>query len=223
MDAKTPANNNSEEAEVKSQSVAEILQTLNQNPINFLIKSFLELTGGSVLYCLSAVFVAYGIVKVLGPILAESGGLKEALPCIGTLHVYELALLGALVLIVSRKVVDDAISITILIALYLVATCIAQGSVSETEFSISFYMGLGGITLAFGKFYVMRRFTRIPFRALSIAGLGILVAYNYIGPVLMARSVSVNPTEEAARRDLWLYLCLVMLAGGVYRGGVILL
>jgi hypothetical protein len=213
MDAKTPANNNNEETTVKPQSVTEALQSLNQSPINFLIKSFLELTGGSVLYCLSAVFVAYGIVKLLGPVLAESSGLKGALPCIGTLHFYELALLGVLVLIVSKKVVDDAISITILIALFLVATSIAQGSVAEKDFSTSFYLGLGGIGLALGKFYTMRRFARIPFRALSIAGLGILVAYNYIGPTLMARSVSVNPTAEAARRDFWLYLSLAMFVG----------
>jgi len=216
MDAKTPANNNSEEPAVKQQSSTEILQSLNQTPINFLIKSFLELTGGSVLYCLSAVFVAYGIVKVLGPILAESSGLKGALPCIGTLHAYELALLSVLILIVSSKVVDDAISITILIALFLVATCIAQGSVSEKDFSASLYMGLGGIALAFGKFYAMRRLARIPFRALSAAGLGILVTYNYIGPILMARSISVNPTEEAARRDFWLFLCLAMLIGAAF-------
>jgi hypothetical protein len=213
MDAKTPANNNSEEPAVKPQSETETLQSLAQTPINFLIKSFFELTGGSLLYCLSAVFVAYGIVKVLGPILAESSGLKEALPCIGTLHVYELALLSVLVLIVSRKVVDDAISITILIALFLVATGIAQGSVTEKDFSASLYLGLGGIVLALGKFSVMRRFARIPFRALSVAGLGILVTYNYVGPVLMARSVSVNPTEEAVRRDFWLFLCLTMLIG----------
>lgn len=213
MDAKTPVDNNNEKPRAQPQSVTEALQSLNQNPINFLTKSFLELTGGSVLYCLSAVFVAYGIVKLLGPVLAESSGLRDALPCIGTLHVYELALLGVLILIVSKKVVDDAISITVLIALFLVATAIALGSVTEQDFSTSFYLGIGGIGLAIGKFCAMRRFTRIPFRAMSIAGLVILVTYNYIGPILMARSVSVNPTEEAVRRDFWLYLGLAIFVG----------
>ncbi|GAI17133.1 unnamed protein product, partial [marine sediment metagenome] len=70
-------------------------------------KSFFDLTGGSLLYCLSAVFVAYGIVKVMGPILSDTDSLSSALPCILTLHIYEIALLGVLILIVSRKVVDD--------------------------------------------------------------------------------------------------------------------
>lgn len=55
----------------------------------------------------------------MGPILSKGGALRESLPCIFTLHVYELALLGVLVLIVTRKVVDDAISVAILTALFL--------------------------------------------------------------------------------------------------------
>jgi len=180
------------------------------------LKRFFNLTGGSLLYCLSAVFVAYGIVKVMGPILSDSDSLLSALPCILTLHIYEIALLGVLLLIVSKKVVDDAISVTILIALFLVGTSIALGSVSDKNITTSFFVGLVGVAVAFGKFYSMRRFARIPFGVLSVLGLGVLMACNYLGPMLMARSISVDPSQELARRGLWMFLWVTMLiAAGI--------
>jgi len=172
---------------------------------------FFQLNGGSILYCLSAVLIIYGVVKLMGPVFSAEGVLKDALPCILTLHLYELALLGVLVLIVSRKVVDDAISIVILMALFLVGTSMAVGSVTDKGLAACFYIGLVSIAVAFGKFYVVRRYVRIPFRAMSLIGLGGLVAINYIGPVLMAQSVAIEPAQEPARRDLWLYLWLSML------------
>ena len=110
------------------------------------IKSFLRLTGGSPLYCLSAVFIAYGIVKVLGPILAASESLRGALPCILTLHVYELALLAVLIVIVSRKVVDDAISVGVLIAVFMVGTSMALGSVGDRGSFLGLATSLAGLT-----------------------------------------------------------------------------
>lgn len=183
------------------------------------MKRFFQLTGGSILYCLSAVLIVYGIVKLMGPILSDEGMLKDALPCIFTLHVYELALLGVLILIVSRKVVDDAISIAILIALFLVGSSMALGSVADKNINASFYIGLVSILVAFGKLHIVRRFARIPFRIMSLAGLGILVLCNYLGPMLMARSIAVYPAQEPARRDLWLFLWLTMLVGA----GVVLI
>ena len=126
------------------------------------MKEFFDFTGGSILYCLSAVFVAYGIVNVMGPMLSMGEALKNALPCILTLHIYELALLGVLILIVSRKVVDDAISVVILVALFLVGTSIALGAVADTGISASVWLGLAGIVFALGKLFVMKRFARIP-------------------------------------------------------------
>lgn len=174
-------------------------------------KRFFHLTGGSVFYCLSAIFVAYGIVKVMGPILSGSNTLKDALPCILTLHIYEISLLGVLILIVSKKVVDDAISIVILMALFLVGTSIALGSVADRGITASFFVGLVSIALAFGKFYSMKHFARIHFGVLSVLGLGVLMACNYLGPVLMARSISIDPSQELARKGLWMFLWVAML------------
>lgn len=194
---------------------------LNPRPVNVLsaplswqtLKQFFNLTGGSILYCLSAVFVAYGIVRILGPVLSGGELWLDAFPCLATLHLYELALLGAMVLIVSRRVVDDAISLAVLIALYLVGTSIAQGSVADLNIRAALWAAVAGLMLAGGKFFLMRRFAGIPLRILSMLGLLVAVGGNYLGPVLLARSVLVNPTQEAARRQLWWAVGLVMLIG----------
>jgi hypothetical protein len=175
-------------------------------------KRFFNLTGASLLYCLSAILTVYGIVNILGPMLAwESNTLRDALPCIFTLHAYELALLGVLILIVSKKVIDDAVSVAVLAALFLVGTSIALGSVADKGINASFFVGLVGVGLAAGKFFAMRRFARIPFRALAVIGLVALIACNYFGPVLLARSIVTDPTQEPARRGLWLSIVLTMV------------
>ncbi len=84
-------------------------------------KKFLSLTGGSILYCLSALSIIYGISQVMGYQLVKSSELSQALPFILTLNIYELALLGVMVTIVLwRNVTDDAISLLILVALFLI-------------------------------------------------------------------------------------------------------
>jgi hypothetical protein len=216
MDLDTPerTNRNGSKGKLLAQKPESIGQALDGNFLDTATwKSFFRLTGGSVLYCLSAVAVAYGIVNMMRPILAESKTLREALPCIFTLQVYEIALLGVLVLIVSKKVIDDAISLTILVSIFLIGTSMALGSVADKDITMSLYVGLAGIGLALGKFQVMLRFARIPFRILSFLGLGILVICNYLGPNILARSLSVEPANELARRSLWLFILLIMLLG----------
>jgi hypothetical protein len=176
------------------------------------MKEFFDFTGGSIFYCLSAVFVAYGIVNVMGPMLSGEEALKKALPCIFTLHAYELALLGVLIFIVSRKVVDDAISVIVLIALFLVGTSMSLGSVADKGITASAWLGLLGIALVLVKLGAMRRFVRIPFGIIAIVGVIVIVACNYLGPVMLARSIAIL-SPESSRRELWWLIWLVMLAG----------
>lgn len=222
MDIRKPANQDSQESKpegekaitAEKKSTATLLGMEVGQDVEML-KNFFNLSGGSLFYCLSAVFVAYGIAKVMGPILSGEGALREVLPCIFTLHAYEVALLGVLVLIVSKKVVDDAISIVVLIALFLVGTSIALGSVADKNISASFWIGLISIALALGKLFVMRRWAGIELKVLSVAGVVSLVACNYVGPVIMARAISVDPSQEVARRGLWMYLWAAMLIAGI--------
>lgn len=179
---------------------------------------FLNFTGGSIFYCISAVLVAYGVVKLLGPVLSDTETIMAAMPCIGTLAVYELALLGVLALIVSRKVVDDAISVTLILAIYMVATSVAMGSVAERDLRFAVYPAAIGTILGVGKFYVLRRFIAIPFGVLSMLGLSGLVAVNYFGPILMAHSIQTDAANELGRRGVWflVWVGILLTAGLVW-------
>jgi hypothetical protein len=179
------------------------------------IKRFFNLTGGSFIYCISAAFIAYGIVKIMGPILAQGDSLLKALPCIITLHVYELAMLGALLLVVFKKVVDDAVSLVILIALLLIGTSITQGSVADTNINLALLLAVAAFLLALIKICMMRRYTKIPFKLLSIIGISLFVVCNYFAPILLAKAIAVNPTQETARRELWMLVWLIILFGAV--------
>ncbi len=179
------------------------------------IKRFLNLTGGSFIYCLSAAFIAYGITKIMGPILAQGDSLIKALPCIITLHVYELAILGALLLVVYKKVVDDAISLVILIALLLIGTSITQGAVADTNINLALLLAVIAFLIALIKLFMMHRFTKIPFKQLSIIGLSLLIICNYFAPIFLAKAIASNPTQESARRELWMFVWLIILVGGV--------
>lgn len=53
------------------------------------IRRFLSLNGGTVLYALSALSIVYGITQIIGPPLAQSFALREILPCVAVLNVYE--------------------------------------------------------------------------------------------------------------------------------------
>jgi hypothetical protein len=176
------------------------------------MKEFFDFTGGSILYCLSAVFVAYGIVNVMGPMLSGEEALKKALPCIFTLHAYEFALLGVLIFIAAKKVVDDAISVVVLIALFLVGTSMSLGSVADKGITASAWLGLMGIAFVLVKLGAMRRFIRIPFGIIAILGVTVVIACNYLGPVILARSIAMQ-SPESSRRELWWLIWLVILAG----------
>ncbi|MBN2588680.1 MAG: hypothetical protein JXA96_02370 [Sedimentisphaerales bacterium] len=180
------------------------------------VKSFFRFTGGSLFYCISAVFIAYGIVNLMGDVLSSEVPFRKALPCIITLHAYELALLAVLMLIVWRKVVDDAISLIIFIALFLIGTSMALGTVADKDISLCTWIAIIGIVLAFGKFFAMWRFVGIKFKILSVIGLGIIISYNYLSPILLAKSMADNPAQVADRRNLWLLLEVVMLAGSCF-------
>ena len=188
----------------------------SQWPINRqLLRRFFSLAGGSILYCISAVLVAYGVAHVLAPVLAESNTLRAAMPGVGTLWVYELALLAVLLLIVARKVVDDAVSVVIIIALYLIAAAVALGTVADRNPSAAVLLCAAGPAMALGKLAAMRRFVRIPFTSLTILALTFLVAVNYYGPLIMSRLMTPDAAPEETRRACWFAIQLTMIAGPI--------
>lgn len=179
-------------------------------------RRFFSVNGGSVLYCLSALSILYGISQIVGPVLATTEALGKTLPCIGALNVYELALLGVLALIVAwRNVTDDATSLVVLIALFLIASGITLASVANDNPNVAVLVGAGSCALVVGKLWVLRRTIRLRLERLQVAGLGILLAWNFFMSSAMALMVKHDLGEAAIIRRGWLVGWLVMLAGGV--------
>jgi len=175
---------------------------------------FLSLTGGSILYCLSALSLLYGVTRIIGPPLARSSTLTDILPCVAVLNVYELALLAVLVLIVVwRSVTDDAISLVVLVALFLVASGMTLGVVAPSGLDICLAIGLASVLLGLGKLFVLRRYVALRIGMLSFLGLSLILAWNFLGSSLMARPIMARTATDELRRSQWLFSWLVLMLG----------
>ena len=178
------------------------------------IRHFLSLTGGSILYCLSALSIVYGIAQIVGPPLATSDALRDILPCVFVLNGYELALLGVLVLIVTwRHVTDDAISLVLLVAVFLIGSGMTLGVVAPSGLDICLAIGLVCTLLGLGKLYVLRRYIALQFGGLAGLGMAIILAWNFLASSLMARPIMARTATDEIRRSQWLVAWLVLLAG----------
>ncbi len=170
----------------------------------------------SLLYCLSAMFILIGVWKLIGPAMAHSEQIKELLKCVSVLNVYELAVLGVLVLIIKvRDVTDDAISLSILIALFLVASGIAIDTIAVTGPIASAIFGSICLLLGMVKLAVMRRHVGIRFHGPLLAGLAILLSWNFLIAPAMAVVQAYKAADAALLRQVWQIGWLVMLAGYV--------
>ena len=175
---------------------------------------FLSLTGGSILYCLSALSIIYGITRIIGPPLAKSNVLADIFPCVIVLNVYELALLAVLILIVVWKnVTDDAISLVILVGIFLIGTGMTLGVVAASGPAICFWTGIACTFLGFAKLYIMRRFISFRLGTLSFIGICLILAWNFLTPSLMAGPILARTATDEIRRTHWLIGWLVMLTG----------
>lgn len=180
------------------------------------IKDFLSLTGGSILYCLSALSIIYGITQIVGPPLATSNALGDILPCVFVLNGYELALLGVLALIVTwRHVTDDAISLVLLVAVFLIGSGMTLGVVAPSGLDICLAIGLACTVLGLVKLYVLRRFIALQFGPLACLGMTLILAWNFLASALMARPMMARTATDEIRRNQWLLAWLVLLVGAV--------
>jgi len=130
------------------------------------------------------------------------------------LNVYELALLAVLVLIVVwRHVTDDAISLVILVALFLVASGMTLGVVAPSGLNICLTIGLGSAILGLGKLYVLRRYVSLRIGTMSALGLALILMWNFLGSSLMARPLMARTATDELRRGQWLVSWLTIMVG----------
>lgn len=177
---------------------------------------FLDFAAGSLLYCLSALSILYGIAQIVGPVLARTDALGKTLPCLGVLNLYELALLAALVLLVVRRnVTDDTVFLVILISLFLIASGVTLDTIANDNPAVAAAVGIGCFILGVIKLWAMRRTIALRLdRPLMIAA-AVLLAWNFLDPPILATIVRTAHERAAAVERTWQIGWLVMLSGGV--------
>lgn len=179
-----------------------------------LIRRFLTVTGGTVLYALSALSLVYGMWQLLGPVLAQSEGFAQILPCILAMNGYELALLGVLVmLVVWRHITEDAVSLLVMIALFVVVSGLVLTTATPSGPAKCLWIGAACTILGIGKLLVLRRWIGLRMGLLTLAGLGVMLAWNFLWPSLMARPFVTGDWPDALRRGQWMISWLILLGG----------
>lgn len=173
---------------------------------------FFSVSGGSILYCLSAMCVVYGFMSVLGPVFVRSHVFGDTLPCIIGLNVYELALLAVLVLIVARHAVtDDAISLVVLVAVFLIVSGIALTTTANSWPRMVQFIGIGCFVLAMGKLFVLRRFIGMRISPWLWLALAVVLGWNFLAGGYLANATSA----KTMGRELWMVSWLALLAGAL--------
>lgn len=180
------------------------------------VKSFFSFGGANILYCLSALAILFGIAQIINPILTQSRIYFERLAGVLTLNLYECALLGVMLLIVLwRRVTDDAVSLLVLIALFLGANAVALDQVVVDNISMACVIGLACFALAVVKIWLMRRHIALRLDRLLLAGVLLLLAWNFLMSPAIALIKSLGCNNASSLRAIWQLGWLVMLGGGV--------
>jgi hypothetical protein len=188
------------------------LRALSADPFDATAwRVFFSLTGGSILYCLSALSIIYGIANILGPVLGRTDILREAVPCLAALNVYEIALLGVLVFIVVReKVTDDAMSLVVLVALFLAGSGVTLSTVANSGVRASLMIGSFCFCLGVAKLHVLRRYVGLALNRGVFGGLAVILAWYFLAGPLLAKYAAPG----SAGRAHWLLSWWFLLAGG---------
>ena len=192
----------------------EAVQITNDSFNSHLISVFFSFTGGSILYVLSAASIVYGLGQIIRPTLAKSILLSQTLPCLLAINLYELALLAVLVVIVRfRNVTDDAISLLVLIGLFLVTSGLMLGTLTPGNPTACVIIGFICIAIAIGKLYALRRWVGFPVSPLSLIGFGLIFAWNFLAAPLMGKPLVSGDWPDDVRRGQWLLWWLILLLG----------
>ena len=176
------------------------------------LRDFFRTSGGSVLFCLSAVSIFYGLSSVVGPILGTSYALNRTLPAIGTIALYEASLFAVLFALVVRwHIMRDAVSLLMLVAIFLVTLGVLVSTVANDNPTTVAIVGSAAALLALAEMAVVRQRIGVPISRLAFTGFGILLVWNCLNSTALAYYIDQDDVRIA--RDLWPLCAAVPLAG----------
>ena len=144
------------------------------------------IASGNPLYVLSAACILVGAYQVLVPLYADPALAMEKFACVLTLNLYEVALLAVAIVIVTwRRAFDDAVAVTVILAMFLVVTPITLDTVAPDFPGPTLLLGFAGLILAVPKLYGLQRYVIGRDDALRIAGVTVLLVWNLLMPAIL--------------------------------------
>lgn len=173
------------------------------------------------LYAISAGCILFGNSKIVIPLydqadlanLASFSSQMEKFYCLIALNIYEIALISvALIILLRRQVYDDAVALTLLIAIFLIASAVALDTIAPDFPEASFLFGLAGLLAAAGKLFILNRFITGQLPRLLIAALFLLLTVNFLLPSWLAYLTAHDHSFLALALPWRLGLYLAMLS-----------
>lgn len=195
------------------------MSAIHANPWHAWGERVRALAGGSIFYLLSAVCILLGVAKVIVPMYEQiglpPGQAIEKLFCLVALNLYELMLLGvALLILLWKNVVDDAVSLTLLIAVFLIGSGVALDTIAPDFPLAAVLFGLVGCVLAIAKLSAMARHITGPLRRGTYAALAILLAWNFLMPAALGFAQSAQ-MSNLSLVQIWFAGWWVTLIGAI--------
>lgn len=188
------------------------------------------------LYAISAMCILIGISKIILPIHnpAASAAAGAATPeqwvaqafdkfyCILALHAYEIAILGvALLILLWRQVVDDAIALTLLVAIFLVGSTVTLDTIAPEFREPSRWFALAGIATAAAKLFSLHRFILGGIHPFMLAAVALLLLWNFLMPVLLGEALHHGMTHRQLMLPWRVGLGVTLLASLLLLGAVV--
>jgi hypothetical protein len=167
----------------------------------------------SLIFLLSAACLLGGAWTVFETLGIDPDQIRERLAMVGTVHLYELALVGvALLLCRFQRANPDAIGPVLLGACFLVGATVTLDLVSIDAPYLTLTMALTGLLLAGGKSRVLAHLGGGASPILLLAPLALLIAWNLLWPAAMGL-YQYHSTSGMARQEWWMPGWGVVLLG----------
>lgn len=180
------------------------------------IRNFFSTSGGSVFFFLSAVSIFYGLSEIVGPILGTSSALRQTLPAIGTIGVYEISLFAVMLALVLRwRITHDAVSLLVLVAIFLITLGMLVSTVANDAPATVIGVGAAVVALAWTELIATRRWVRVPLMGFTLAGLAVLLAWNGLASAFLAQYIGADTNDVRSVRDVWAPAAAIPVAGAL--------
>jgi hypothetical protein len=165
------------------------------------------------LYTVSAACILYGVAQIIVPVVSQPNAAVEKFYSLAALNLYEIALLFvALLIVLWRRVYDDAVALTVLIALFMIASATALDTVAPDFHEPVLLFGIAGVLMASAKMYSLDRLIVGELGWPIAAGLAVLLLGNFLMPAVLGFN-QANDVIQDDLRDVWLGGWLTALLG----------